>query len=96
VPPINGSIALPPTGRHLATERVQGGTDTTRVFWPIALAYFEKVRVLAAWCELRTAYRHSGTGRISGLKALVTGNPRRRSQLLKEWRAITSINSWPE
>src|ERR1700712_315078 len=29
-----------------------------RTVWPFALAYFDRVHVLAAWCELRQGFRH--------------------------------------
>jgi predicted DNA-binding transcriptional regulator YafY len=57
-----------------------------RVVWPFALAYFDHVRVLAAWCERRCDYRHFRTDRIVALEILACRYPRRRQVLLKEWR----------
>jgi predicted DNA-binding transcriptional regulator YafY len=34
----------------------------------LALAFFVRVRVVVAWCEMRQAYRHFRTDRIGGLK----------------------------
>src|SRR3954454_133784 len=34
------------------------GNRTSRTVWPIALGFFDRVRVLAAWCELRQDFRH--------------------------------------
>lgn len=59
---------------------------TRRVVWPCALAFFDHVRVLVAWCELRGDFRHFRTDRIRGLDTLDDRYPRRRLALLREWR----------
>ncbi len=41
--------------------RDEGQADTIRVVWPIAIAFYERVRVLVAWCELRRDFRHFRT-----------------------------------
>jgi predicted DNA-binding transcriptional regulator YafY len=63
------------------------GKETVRVIWPIAIGFFERVRVVVAWCELRQAFRHFRTDRI--VKATLTSDrlPRPRPQLLSAWRA---------
>jgi predicted DNA-binding transcriptional regulator YafY len=60
--------------------------ETVRVIWPIAIAFFERVRVVVAWCELRQAFRHFRTDRIAAAGLTGEGLPRRRAQLLSEWR----------
>ncbi|MFS2221508.1 helix-turn-helix transcriptional regulator [Pantoea sp. B65] len=67
------------------------GTDTQRIIWPFALGYFDHVRVLVAWCELRQGFRHFRTDRISALAMLEQRYPRRRQLLLKEWRESEGI-----
>ncbi|MDC8760422.1 helix-turn-helix transcriptional regulator [Janthinobacterium fluminis] len=62
------------------------GRDSRRTVWPFAIGFFDKVRVLAAWCELRGGFRHFRTDRIVGLDATPQRYPRRRQALLKEWR----------
>ena len=57
-----------------------------RVIWPFALGYFERVRVVAAWCEQRQAFRHFRTDRIAALVTQDARYPRRRPALLKAWR----------
>ncbi|OBQ59257.1 helix-turn-helix transcriptional regulator [Mesorhizobium erdmanii] len=64
-----------------------GGAASQRVVWPFALGFFDKVRVVVAWCEMRQDFRHFRADRISGLNATDTRYPRRRQVLLKEWRA---------
>jgi len=63
------------------------GAESTRTIWPFALAYFDHVRVLVAWCELREAFRHFRTDRIVTFEADGQRYPRRRQVLLKAWRA---------
>ena len=62
------------------------GQDSSRTLWPFALGYFDRARVLVAWCELRESIRHFRTDRIVGFAALGERYPRRRQALLKEWR----------
>nr|WP_210288024.1 YafY family protein [Martelella radicis] len=59
---------------------------TTRVIWPIGLAYFERVRIVVAWCEMRQDFRHFRTDRIAALHEAGRRYPRRRPVLLAEWR----------
>jgi len=60
---------------------------TKRTIWPFALAFFDRTRIVVAWCELRQDFRNFRTDRISVLTATETRYPRRRQALLKEWRA---------
>lgn len=62
------------------------GRATTRTIWPVALAFFEKTRVLAAWCETRQDFRHFRTDRILRADLGAETYPRRRRVLLAEWR----------
>lgn len=67
--------------------RDAGGAGSRRVVWPFALGFFDKVRVVVAWCEMRQDFRHFRTDRIAELKTTGLRYPRRRQALLKEWRA---------
>jgi predicted DNA-binding transcriptional regulator YafY len=71
------------------------GTQTRRAIWPFALSFFDRVRVVVAWCELRQGYRHFRTDRIAKLTATETRYPRRRHAMLKEWRAVEGIPDRP-
>lgn len=62
------------------------GRASTRTIWPIALAYFERTRILAAWCETRQDFRHFRTDRILRADLGNETYPRRRRVLLAEWR----------
>jgi predicted DNA-binding transcriptional regulator YafY len=59
--------------------------------WPFALAFFEGSRMLAAWCELRMAFRHFRIDRIAAVESLRERYPAHRHQLLKTWRAEHNI-----
>ena len=50
------------------------------------MGFFEKVRVVVAWCELRRDFRHFRTDRITTLALTDKRYPRRRQAMLKEWR----------
>jgi predicted DNA-binding transcriptional regulator YafY len=67
------------------------GEKTRRTVWPFALGFFDRYRVVAAWCELRQGYRHFRTDRIAALTLTEKRYPRRRQALLKEWRAVEGI-----
>jgi predicted DNA-binding transcriptional regulator YafY len=62
-----------------------------RVIWPFALAYFDRARVIAAWCELRGGFRHFRTDRIDSLEIVEERYPRRRAALLKAWREAEGV-----
>lgn len=67
------------------------GRPTQRVVWPFALAFLQGRRLLAAWCELRSGYRHFRIDRITAVQALEQRYPVRRGVLLKSWRAEHNI-----
>jgi predicted DNA-binding transcriptional regulator YafY len=60
-------------------------TGTTRVIWPIALAYFDATRIVVGWCELRQDFRSFRTDRMSKAEFLDEKYPGRRKALLKQW-----------
>lgn len=71
--------------------RDRDASATRRTIWPFALAFFDRARVVVAWCELRQAFRHFRTDRISALTPSTTRYPRRRHALLKVWREQEGI-----
>lgn len=62
------------------------GAQSQRTVWPFALGFFDRARVMVAWCELRQNIRHFRADRISTLSATGQRYPRRREVLLREWR----------
>jgi predicted DNA-binding transcriptional regulator YafY len=67
------------------------GEETQRVIWPVAIGFFKRAQVIAAWCEMRRDFRHFRTDRIVRVRQTGKRYPRRRSVLMKEWRAIEGI-----
>ena len=68
-----------------------GGAETERTIWPFMIGFFEKVRVVAAWCEMRQDFRSFRVDRIASLTVSDERYPRRRAVLLKEWREREGI-----
>jgi predicted DNA-binding transcriptional regulator YafY len=58
---------------------------TTRVIWPLLIAYLDRVRFIVAWCETRQDYRHFRTDRVRELEVLDGKYPGRRAALVKGW-----------
>lgn len=75
----------------LIAYRDAADTQTRRTVWPFALGFFDRTRVVAAWCELRQAIRHFRTDRITALEVGEDRYPRRRHALLREWRETEGI-----
>jgi len=60
--------------------------STARTIWLIAVSYFETVRVIVAWCELRTAFRTFRTDRVQQAQFLADRYPSPRVRLLAAWK----------
>jgi predicted DNA-binding transcriptional regulator YafY len=71
------------------------GITTDRVVWPVALAFFDGKRLLAAWCELRKGFRHFRADRIVALSSTRVPFPTRRAVLVKTWRREQNIPDAP-
>jgi predicted DNA-binding transcriptional regulator YafY len=88
-----GDAQLPRIRLAIRNERKLGisyrdkdGVASRRTIWPFAVGFFEKARVVVAWCELRQDFRHFRTDRIVTLNLSERRYPRRRQAMLKEWR----------
>jgi predicted DNA-binding transcriptional regulator YafY len=91
--PAAGDTELPTIRQAIRAERKlritysdEKENRSSRTIWPIALGFFERIRVVAAWCETRRDYRHFRTDRIRSLKMTDSRYPRRRFEMLREWR----------
>ncbi|MGB3304890.1 MAG: YafY family protein [Thermomicrobiales bacterium] len=73
------------------TYRDLSGSESERTIWPIGLAFFDNVQIIAAWCELREDYRHFRIDGIRHLALLGDPIPRPKQELLSEWRAAKNI-----
>jgi predicted DNA-binding transcriptional regulator YafY len=67
------------------------GVRTERVVWPVALGFFEQVRILVAWSEEKADFRNFRTDRIASFTPLPERIDRPRAGLLAEWRAREGI-----
>jgi predicted DNA-binding transcriptional regulator YafY len=75
------------TGRKIRLAyRDEQGRVSDRVIWPIAVAYFQHVRLLVAWCEMRQDFRHFRTDRVAEAIALDERYPDRLANLRARWR----------
>ena len=59
---------------------------TRRTIWPIAVSYWDTVRLIVAWCELRQAFRHFRTDRVIAAEFLEARYPTARERLRAAWR----------
>ena len=94
----NGPPVLPRLREAIRDElkvrigyRTERGEASERVIWPIALAFFEQVQVISGWCELRQDFRNFRIDRITQLALTTEHYPRRRDELLPQWRKANGI-----
>jgi len=64
------------------------GQTTQREIWPFAMAYFETVQILVAWCCMRAEYRHFRLDRIGAVTLTTRRYTRRKEILMKEWHQV--------
>ncbi len=60
--------------------------ESRRLIWPIAVSYWETVRLIVGWCELRRGFRHFRTDRVVSSEFLEVRYPTPRSRLRVQWR----------
>ena len=63
------------------------GAASERVVWPFAMAFLADMRLLAAWCEARSDFRHFRADRVLALEDTGRRYPEQRHQLLRRWEA---------
>jgi predicted DNA-binding transcriptional regulator YafY len=61
------------------------GNETTRVVWPLFIAFLDDARIVAAYCELRGGFRHFRTDRVREVRVLDERPPEARRALAKRW-----------
>ena len=69
----------------------ENGQATSRTIWPIGISYFDAQRVIVAWCELRTGFRHFRADRVAHMKVSSEKYRERRQQLVARWKAERDI-----
>lgn len=66
--------------------RDEQSSETERTIWPTIIGYTETKRLLAAWCELRSEFRHFRTDRIVAAEFLAERYECRPRELRARWR----------
>ena len=82
----------------ISYEDAQGALSD-RTIWPIAIVYFDDVRIVAAWCEERSAFRPFRVDRVRVRATLEDRYPGRRQSIItrwrqqdRDWRAILTVS----
>ncbi len=68
-----------------------GGEQTIRRVKPIALGFFDRCHLMAAWCELRNDFRHFRTDRVRSLDLLQDRYTPPQRTLLARWRELEGV-----
>lgn len=66
--------------------RSDEGAISRRIVWPVLLGYRDSGRIMAAWCELRGAFRYFRTDRMMAIAILDDRIPKRRAILRALWQ----------
>ncbi|WP_374252150.1 helix-turn-helix transcriptional regulator [Acinetobacter brisouii] len=59
--------------------------ESIRTLWPFAMGYFNDKIVIAAWCELRQAFRNFRVDRVRQLILSQDVYPQFKQQLFRQW-----------
>lgn len=64
---------------------------TSRIIWPIAIGYFERKQLIAAWCEKRSLFRCFRTDRVLNWKVAAERYPVSDKLLFRQWQEIEKL-----
>lgn len=78
-------LAIRSQRKVLLRYRDQKEQASERCVWPFAMGFFEHVRVLVAWCELRQDFRHFRADRVLQVQELAERYPETRARLIQRW-----------
>ena len=85
------------SGRKIRiTYRDEQGETSERTIWPVIVGYFEAVRMLAAWCELREDLRNFRTDRIVAAEFLEERHGCRPGELRTRWKRHMAVKHGAE
>jgi predicted DNA-binding transcriptional regulator YafY len=74
-------------GRKISIRyRDDRGEESQRTIWPTIVGYTENVRLVAAWCEARSAFRHFRMDRIVAAEFLDERHGCRPGDLRARWK----------
>jgi predicted DNA-binding transcriptional regulator YafY len=77
---------------RIAYENLKGHTSV-RIVWPLGLGFFQRCRLLVAWCETREDFRTFRLDRIARWDTLTDRLPQPRMSLLRTWREREGLPS---
>ncbi len=78
--------AIPERRKLAIAYRDEQGRTSERIVWPIHIGYFERVRLVVGWCELRGAFRNFRSDRIASATILSERFPPSLHKLRRAWR----------
>jgi predicted DNA-binding transcriptional regulator YafY len=78
--------AIRAQGKIALVYRDENERESRRTIWPIAVSYWETVRLIVAWCEMRKAFRHFRTDRVVAAEFLEARYTTARAKLRGEWK----------
>ncbi|WP_324260355.1 YafY family protein [Altererythrobacter sp. H2] len=78
--------AIPERRKLAIGYRDEQGRTSERIVWPIHIGYFEKVRLIVGWCELRGAFRNFRSDRIASATILPECFAPSLHKLRRAWR----------
>ncbi len=71
--------------------RDESDRESRRIVWPVAIGYFQTVRLLVAWCELRRDFRNFRTDRVVAAEFLDERYPERPAILRARWQRSLAL-----
>ena len=75
------------TSQKLLIDYVdESDRQSQRSIWPFMIAYWDHVRLICAWCELRNDFRHFRTDRVTQAVDLGERFPERIATLRHNWQ----------
>lgn len=80
-------------GKIALAYRDEKDSETRRVIWPIAVSYWDAVRLIVGWCELRKGFRHFRTDRVVAAEFLEARYPASRARLRAQWKKEMDVES---
>jgi predicted DNA-binding transcriptional regulator YafY len=73
-------------GKIALVYRDESERESHRVIWPIAVSYWDAVRLIVAWCEMRKGFRHFRTDRVVMAEFQDARYPTPRPKLRAQWK----------
>jgi predicted DNA-binding transcriptional regulator YafY len=73
-------------GKIMLLYRDEKNMQTHRTIWPIAVSYWDAVRLIIGWCELRKGFRHFRADRVIDAQFLEERYAQPRARLRAQWK----------